>query len=171
MKLVFCEDIRGQLLYWPVDIGFVVPPEREHQAEFIRQKDLTYFFKALDLLWCVASSIASPIALVLEDWFANDSQRFGVRLEVSSQLHTRHPILQTMFLRFLALVMADASKTKVSPKPAIQLALPKGTLGGSRVAIGNAEAENLCRRFVRMPCWQPGRSQDGSSPVLLKWDR
>ncbi|CAJ1417930.1 unnamed protein product [Effrenium voratum] len=35
--------------------------------------DLTYFFKALDLLWCV-----------------------------SSQLHTRHPILQTMFLRSCA---------------------------------------------------------------------
>eukprot|EP00435_Cladocopium_sp_Y103_P030160 s888_g7.t1 len=38
-----------------------------------RVGDMTYFLKALDLLWCV-----------------------------SSQLHTRHPILQSMFLRSLA---------------------------------------------------------------------
>lgn len=49
-------------------------PKRFKKSPFdVITGDMTYFMKALDLLWCV-----------------------------SSQLHTRHPILQSMFLRALA---------------------------------------------------------------------
>lgn len=75
---------------------------------------MTYFLKALDLLWCAWSLNDEKIGLrqglteclmSAREWLAQwVSGQLQPCIEVSSQLHTRHPILQSMFVRFLVAV-------------------------------------------------------------------
>lgn len=76
---------------------------------------MTYFLKALDLLWCAWSLNDEKIGLRVQglteclmnvrEWLAQwVSGQLQPCIEVSSQLHTRHPILQSMFVRFLVAV-------------------------------------------------------------------